>query len=226
MATFTIELFKVLERYPSEDLSSIGLNDYPVLSEEYRKQLNDKIVMRYHMREIGQETISMFKFAMRRKMHEIMPYYNELLKTTMLKFDPLQTINMKTVFSGENAQESEASAENLTNTDGKSESRTVQSATPQVMLAGKKDYATGAADAISKTGNESKAEEKTASNTKDKSESTSETTGYQGLPADMLMAFRATIINVDLLILEDLAELFMTVWNNGDEYTRRGGIFL
>lgn len=226
MATFTIELYKVLERYPSEDLSSIGLSDYPVISEAYRKQLNDKIVMRYHMREIGLETVTMFKFAMRRKMLEIMPYYNDLIRSTQLQFDPLKTIDMVTVFAGENAQESTAKAENATDTTGDSESRTVQSTTPQVMLAGKKDYATSAADAMSKSKNGTTAKENTESNTKDKSDSESRTSGYQGLPADMLMAYRATLINVDLLILEDLAELFMTIWNNGDEYTRRGGFFL
>lgn len=219
MATFTIELYRVLESYPSDDLSSIGLNDYPCVNEEYRKQLNDKIVMRYHMREIGQETVSMFKFAMRRKMHEIMPYYNQLIASTMIEFDPMRTIDMTTLFKGVNAQESEANAQNKTDTTGESKSRTVQSATPQLMLAAKKDYATSAADAISETKNGSTANEDTKSATTDKSDSESRTSGYQGLPADMLMSYRATLINVDLLILEELAELFMTIWNNGDTYT-------
>lgn len=45
----------------------------------------------------------------------------------------------------------------------------------------------------------------------------SNTKGYQGLPADLLRRYRETLINVDMMILERLAPLFMSVTSSGDE---------
>lgn len=84
MAQYTIELRKLVESgYP------LALDRYPIFMEEYRRGLNQKIVEHFYFREIGQETADRFNFMLRRKMNEIMPYYNELYKSTLLEFDPL-----------------------------------------------------------------------------------------------------------------------------------------
>lgn len=43
------------------------------------------------MREIGLETLELFRYFMRMKMWEIMPYYNQLYKSELIEFDPLST---------------------------------------------------------------------------------------------------------------------------------------
>src|SRR5690606_9817007 len=107
MATFTIELFKVVDITDG----NIGLDSYPIWKSEYREPLNQKIIDHYHNREIGVETIDMFTFALRRRMNEVMPYYNELYKSTELEFDPLSTVDIHTISSSSSETESEGESE-------------------------------------------------------------------------------------------------------------------
>jgi len=43
--------------------------------------------------------------------------------------------------------------------------------------------------------------------------------GYQGIPANLLMAYRASLLNIDLMVIGDIEDCFMQVWDNGDEYS-------
>lgn len=86
MGEYTIDLRHLLERgYP------LALNEYPIFAEEYREYLNQKIIDHFYFREIGQETPDRFNFFLKRKMNEIMPYYNELYKSQLIEFDPMAT---------------------------------------------------------------------------------------------------------------------------------------
>lgn len=227
MPTFTLELWRILDLYPEEPqtFANIGLNDYPIFDESYRAGLNQKIVNHFHNREIGQESVSMWKFAMRRKMHEIMPYFNQLYASTKLEFDPLTTVDMKTLTSGESTQAARSEGETSTVSNGTAGSRAVQSQTPQVMLAGNKDYATSAADTTSQSENTGSGNESATSSNEENTNSSSEMKGYQGIPSELLMAYRATMLNVDMSIIEELNELFMGIWNNGDSYRPARGYY-
>jgi hypothetical protein len=233
MPTFTLELWRVLEFYPENPVTfaNIGLHDYPIFdkandgSSVYRPLLNQKIVDHYHNREIGQETVNMFRFAMRRKMNEIMPYYNQLYRTTLIEFDPMRTTDLRTVVTGETVQVAEATGHTENESTGGAGSRAVQSQTPQMLLAGNKDYATSAADTTSTSENAASADETSNSTTEETNNATTEMTGYQAMPADLINSYRATLLNIDLMVIAELQELFMLVWNNGDEYTRRKGMY-
>lgn len=86
MGEYTIDIRHLLARgYP------LALNDYPIFAEEYRGYLNQKIIDHFYFREIGQETPDRFNFFLKRKMNEIMPYYNELYKSQLIEFDPMAT---------------------------------------------------------------------------------------------------------------------------------------
>lgn len=67
----------------------LGLDDYPIFDESYRSTLNDKIIRHYYFHEIGFETAGQFAWFLRTKMHEIMPYYNQLYASQDLIADPL-----------------------------------------------------------------------------------------------------------------------------------------
>lgn len=77
------------ERYTEATYRKIGLSVYPIFDEDYRKQLNDKIIDHFFFREIGFETVAQFAWYMRRTMNEIMPYYNKLYETELLIDNPL-----------------------------------------------------------------------------------------------------------------------------------------
>lgn len=72
----------------------LGLNDYPLWDETYREHLNTKIIRHYYMREIGVETMGYFRLMMKRTMHEIMPYYNQLYESEDLITEPMYSKNM------------------------------------------------------------------------------------------------------------------------------------
>ena len=227
MPSFTVELWRVIEFKPAEmSLDEwLGMNEYPIFETDYREGLNKKIRDHFMYQEIGHETVEQFRFSMRRKLNEIMPVYNELYKTTKKEFDPLSTIDIRTVSSGTQAQTSEGTTANETDSDINAVSRNVASSFPQVLLSGNKDYATSGADSNSQTKTTGNVSEESTAESNAITESDSRTSGYQGNPAQLLQAYRAAILNVDMLVIAELDELFMMVWNNGDSYTQTKGRF-
>lgn len=199
--------------------ADIGLNNYAIWNADYRPILNGKIVDHYLNREIGMETVSMFRLAMRRKMNEIMPYFNLLYGTTQLNYDPLKTIDIETIGNTDTTQTADTTASNDTTSDSNSKSRSVASETPQTMLAGDQDYATSASDVNGDTTTTAHAAEDTTSNVDTTSNATNHVSGYQGVPAALVMQYRDSLLNIDMMIITQLEELFMLVWDTGETLT-------
>lgn len=351
MATFTATLSELLgvNRPEDADHSVIGLDDYPIWNADYRWTLNNKIVMRFWNREIGFETVEMFKHHMRRVMGEEMPYYNQLALSTQYEFDPFETINVQnlntltgklvndgtttdtgnttsdaadsstsattsdttedgTTTSTSEGTEQGSSTSNTTGTDqgsststtdvtessssdtesdSDSTSRSVSSDTPQTRLAGYEDYATASTDGVSNSqstsassstgestteqtgstdststsetegttdntttsstdgtttanthsdsqtdtsGTTHSVQDSTAEGTSHSTADTTQTTrdynqGTQGVKSELLLAYRATLINVDKQILDSLEKLFMGVWDVTDSHTQNENYF-
>ena len=66
--------------------------DYPIFSETKRADLESKILRHYYTREISDETFGLWQLRLSQKMNEIMPYYNQLYKSELLKVEPLANI--------------------------------------------------------------------------------------------------------------------------------------
>jgi hypothetical protein len=204
---------------------NIGLNDYPIFDEAYRQILNGKIIDHYFMREIGTETIDMFQLFMRRKMQEIMPFYNQMYKSTQIEFEPLLTINMES--TGTNKATESVTADNTTEatSDSTSKSRAVNSQTPQTMLSGDEDYASSASDSNSDQTGTSNATQNNKSDSTSEADSDNITKGYQGLASDLIMRYRDSFLNIDMTIINELEECFMLVWDTTDEYARHNSLY-
>lgn len=213
MATYTMELWEVLELE-----SDIGLCHYPIFDEAYRECLNHKIIQHFWNREIGQETISMFRQQLRKRMNEIMPLWNQHYKASQLVFDPLKTISVKNV-SGTEGQATVAGEGNSGSTSD-ALSRAVASSLPQVMLSGDKDYAESAQDNTSKTTTSSNSAESQTTNSTGSVDT--ETSGYQGNPAILIAEYRATFVNTDMDVINQLENLFMGIWDSSDDYNSEG----
>lgn len=226
MPAFTLELWRVLDLYPESDpptYANIGLDSYPIFDNDYRASLNHKIVQHYWNREIGQETVEMFKFAMRRRMNEEMPYFNKLYQSEQLTFDPFKTVDMSTVVNGGVNESVNASGNSSGSSSGTSGSRAVQSSTPQTLLAGNKDYATAAADTTGQSATTNTGSESSTTSTTSETSNTSHVSGYQAMPASLLADYRTVLLNIDMMVIERLADCFMLIWNTGDEYRRLKG---
>lgn len=62
--------------------------------ESYRPVLCKKILKHYYTREIGAETVGLWMLWLNTKLEEIMPYYNQLYRSELLQFNPMQNINL------------------------------------------------------------------------------------------------------------------------------------
>lgn len=222
MSFQTMSLEEAIHYAKTANNGDIGLNDYPIYDEAHRPVLNQKIINRYINREIGQESLELFTATLNRRMHEIMPPYNELYKSKISLDDALKTVNLRTLTNAVNVQESDTEAESSSDTGTTGASRSVTSNTPNTMLSGDEDYADGAADVTSANNTNESSAQSATTNTRDTANSESTTTGYQGSLSDLLMRYRATILNVDLMIVEDIRDCFLGVYDNGDEYLPDG----
>ena len=68
---------------------------FPIWSEDHRGELEKKIIEHYYFRQIGFETVGRFKFKLNTRLREIMPRMNELYKTTLFKYNPIENYNME-----------------------------------------------------------------------------------------------------------------------------------
>lgn len=219
MATFTMYFKNALDADPS--LHDV-MASYPIFDEGYRERLNGLMMDRFWNLEIGQETVSMFKLAFRRKLNEVMPFYNEQYKASALqaKLDPLQTMKMDNESENDTVASSTGKQESESNTTAKS--RGVASDFPQTHLSGNGDYASTSQDnnsatvAAGKTGEESE--------NKQTGKNKSKVRASQGQTSRLILQHRQSLVNVDTMLLDDLEEsLFMGITSSGDEFTEGVG---
>ena len=93
MSKYTTEVRYICEHYAGLDESEgyesiseiIGMSrdkifdfNYPIFDESYKPILEEKILTHYYTREIGFETVGLWKHFLKMRMNEIMPYYNKL----------------------------------------------------------------------------------------------------------------------------------------------------
>lgn len=111
MSKYTTEVRFICEQLSGLDCSK-GYNDvdtilaqsrakifsfpYPIYDETYRSVLETKILKHFYTREIGEETVGLWKLRLDRKMNEIMPYYNKLYESGVEDLNPFLSVDMKT----------------------------------------------------------------------------------------------------------------------------------
>jgi hypothetical protein len=109
MSKYTTEVRNICETYAGRtergeytdvdtciDLSIpkiFDVDNIPVYVPEHKPLLFHKILLHYYQREIGFETVGLWKLKLNTKLKEIMPYYNQLYASELLEYDPLQNVN-------------------------------------------------------------------------------------------------------------------------------------
>lgn len=68
--------------------------DFPIFDEAYRPILEKKILKHYYTREIGLETVGLWKLFLDTKLNEIMPFYNQLYKSELIEFNPMYDVDL------------------------------------------------------------------------------------------------------------------------------------
>lgn len=172
-----------------------------------KEKLADRIINHYYMREIGVETIGLFKLRIKTKLDLLMERYAPLIYTNSIEYDILvnedytETFNRTTSGSGESSTTSSGSG------------LTVSSDTPQgqiskaTILAGQYATSTAAGENESSTS----AEDSTSGT----EQFTRRVKGNRGISATyqaMIKQYRENILTIYNDIINDLNDLFMGIW--------------
>lgn len=77
-----------------EEVAPDIFGDFPIYDENYRLPLEVKILRHYYTREISEETVGLWKLRLNDMMNIIMPYYNKLYESELLKFNPFYDVDL------------------------------------------------------------------------------------------------------------------------------------
>lgn len=195
---------------------------FPIFDEHYRAELCKKILRYYYTREICCETVGRWKLFLSDKMKNIMPYYNQLYQSELLKIQPLVSVDKSVTHEGSNS-EAKTTNRNVistsnSETDGNTDTWSYYSDTPQGGIAGldSNDYLTNAThnvgtDGASTTINGTTNDIETG--TGNGSERyVDKVLGFEGNQSEMLLKFRATFLNIDMMVINELKDLFFTIY--------------
>lgn len=197
-------------------------SDFPIFDELYRPELCKKILRHYYTREICCETLGRWKLFLSDKMKNIMPYYNQLYQSELIKIEPFVSVYRSVSHEG-NGSETKTTNRNGTNnsnsrTDGSTDTWSYYSDTPQGGIEGleSNDYLTNATHNLGTDGTSTSLNGTTSDNetgTGERSDSyVDKILGCEGNQSEMLLKFRETFLNIDMMIIDELKDLFFTLW--------------
>ena len=206
--------------------------EFPIYDNSYRLPFEKMILRHFYTREIGFETVGLWKLKLWDKLNLIMPYYNKLYESAVLEFNPLYdvdyTVNHIGQGSGSNTG-AETVSEDKSRSGSDSNTRwDLFSDTPQGSLRninmGDLDdstYNTYLTDArkVTDAGSNSATENnligrQTAGTVTSMDSYTDRVFGKRGGGnySQMIMEFRKTFLRIDEMVCKELEELFLGLW--------------
>ena len=208
MSRYTTELRQIIANTSREEVESwfkdYELEDYLTADEIEviedrgtwtKDKLAKLIVDHYFMREIGLETVELFKHQAKVAMAEIMEEKLPLIYSASIKYDPMVNVDFTETYTENNSQ------------DGTADGLNVNSDTPQGQISKSRilagDYAssTGATEGTSHS-------EGTQTYTRKQKGNSGALTTAQALVRD----YRKNIIMINRDIINDLQSLFMQIY--------------
>lgn len=220
MAKYTITIKTLIDNN-----FDFQMTQYPIFDENYRKILNNNILHHYYENEIGFETAPLFRFYLNQKLNEIMPYYNELYKAQKKLIDEnllLNNVNLTENLQGTNTNNTstQSSSTSQSTNNGTSNNKNLFQDTPQGQISNtdieNQKWATNLT-----------LDRNTTNNTINDTSSNNGSANVSGTNAyiktiignnggkfniDLLNDIKNNLMNIDLMIINDLNELFMQIF--------------
>lgn len=210
MSKYTITIKNLIDNHFDFKMTS-----YPIFDENYRNTLNQNILNHYYENEIGFETASLFRFYLNQTLNEIMPYYNELYKIQkeVLK-NAINNVNLTETLKRDTSTTTNSNS--TSNNNGENNSKNVFLDTPQG------DLYKGDIDNTNYATNVTWNKNNTSNNIIDNSASSG--TGIENYVKtiignngnkyniELLQQVKDNIMNIDLMIINDLNDLFMGIY--------------
>lgn len=189
--------------------------EYPIFDTNYKKTLETKILKHYYTREIGEETVGLWKLRLNAKLNEIMPYYNQLYESELLKIKPLVTHDLTTHHKGNDRNDFENGGNVTSEGWNTNDNYNLYSDTPQGSLDGVKseNYLSEATHNNGRNDNRNTTENNANGWTTNENEYWETVSGFSGSNASYLLReYRKTFLNIDMQIIKELDVLFMQLW--------------
>lgn len=208
MAKYTITIKSLIDNN-----FDFKMTTYPIFDENYRSILNNNILNHYYENEIGFETAPLFRFYLNQKLNEIMPYYNELYKVQkelITNNELLNNVNITETFNSTSTGQSTSSSTN----NGNSKNKNLYQDTPQGDIKDADienyEYATN----ITLDKNETHNTINDNSNTNGTNNYIKTIIGNNGgkYKIDILNDIKNKLMNIDLMIINELNDLFMQIF--------------
>ena len=92
--------------------------EYPLFDPTHKAELERKIIEHFYVREIGAETVGLFKLYLRRTLREIMPPINQLYYSAALEYNPLTDVDVTRTHTGTEAGSNTSSGTRSGQTSG------------------------------------------------------------------------------------------------------------
>ena len=205
MAKYTITIKTLIDNNFDFQMTS-----YPIFDENYRETLNHNILYHYYENEIGFETAPLFRFYLNQKLNEIMPYYNELYKVQKKLIDDkllLNNVNLTEELKGRNTTQT-SSISQSTNKGKNLFQDTPQGNISQQDINAQNVYATNI------TLNDNSINDNSSANGSGTNEYVKTIIGNNGgkFNIDVLNDIKNNLMNIDLMIINELYDLFMQIF--------------
>lgn len=230
MSKYTTELRFICESFAGEKKSvdGSGVNeviqlalpkifdfDFPIFDESYRNVLETKIIKHFYTREIGMETVGLWKLKLETKLNEIMPYYNKLYNSELLEFNPLYTHDLYKKHEGSGENNGTREGRTIDSSHNEGEGWEKFSDTPQngVSPIENAEYLTNATNTTQENTYTGQQDTAGSEMFKSSDEYFDHVYGFEGKDgSELLLKFRETFLNIDMMIIDELNELFMQLW--------------
>ena len=205
MAKYTITIKTLIDNN-----FDFQMTQYPIFDENYRKTLNHNILYHYYENEIGFETAPLFRLYLNQKLNEIMPYYNELYKAQKKLIDEnllLNNVNLTESLQGSNTTETSSTSQS-TNKGKNLFQDTPQGNISQQDINAQNVYATNI------TLNDNSINDNSSANGSGTNEYIKTIIGNNGgkFNIDILNDIKNNLMNIDLMIINELYDLFMQIF--------------
>lgn len=189
--------------------------DFPIFDENYRLALEIKILRHFYTREIGCETVGLWKLRLEDKMNEVMPYLNKFYAMYVHDANPLYNMNYTKDHVGGRDSVNDYSNTANSHSENTSNDQRLYSDTPQGQLTDVQNgkYLTNATfDSGTNVGN--------ANSSGSGKNVIKDTDTYfdtvQGVSGRFIgeawKSFQEGFLNVDKMLFKELEVLFMQLW--------------
>ena len=215
MSKYTISIYELVEEMnvghedrtideKIENATSYFFNfDYDMIDSETKSRFEKLFLKHYYLREIGFETIEMFRLKVNDRLQMILPRYNKLYAHQDDEINPYINSYLH------EETHSEGTNENGETTNIESDDTTTQSDTPQGILTDLKEGRYTSYATIQVGNNE------TTTNGSGSNENDFERTieSLQGMTKqDAFRQYMMNLFSIDEMLVEEFSDLFMLIW--------------